>query len=410
MSVQRNKRAGKWETPLVRGWATALPAVRTQNRCGRVRPGDQATPPARHARPRDPAVPETLGEFIAEDWWPRYAIPNLAADTRRRYLEILRTHLLPRLGNYELQAITPLLVEDVRLQMARANVGAPTQRKVLMLLQGVLRRALVRGLIAANPVQVVDKPRQQPTRQPAPLPPNIVERIRARLRPRDAMLVSLLAYAGLRPSEDRSCRWGDVRDHTLHVLASKTHRERIVDLLAPLAEDLAQWRLMRGRPAADALIVPRPSGGEWTREDWANWRNRIWRPAAAAAGVTGDLRPYRLRCSFVCLLLWEGRSLTWVADQAGHSVATLAKHYAGVLAELEYAPRVRSGRGDPSGARRDLVCEPSANSRGDLTCAALRTCCKWPGWTMLGSNQRPPPCRGGALPAELIVLGAVTVA
>ena len=24
-------------------------------------------------------------------------------------------------------------------------------------------------------------------------------------------------------------------------------------------------------------------------------------------------------------------------------------------------------------------------------------------WTMLGSNQRPPPCRGGALPAELIV-------
>jgi hypothetical protein len=27
-------------------------------------------------------------------------------------------------------------------------------------------------------------------------------------------------------------------------------------------------------------------------------------------------------------------------------------------------------------------------------------------WTMLGSNQRPPPCRGGALPAELIVLGS----
>lgn len=26
-------------------------------------------------------------------------------------------------------------------------------------------------------------------------------------------------------------------------------------------------------------------------------------------------------------------------------------------------------------------------------------------WAMLGSNQRPPPCRGGALPAELIALG-----
>jgi hypothetical protein len=39
--------------------------------------------------------------------------------------------------------------------------------------------------------------------------------------------------------------------------------------------------------------------------------------------------------SFVSLLLWEGRSLTYVAEQAGHSVATLARHYAGTMRELE---------------------------------------------------------------------------
>jgi site-specific recombinase XerD len=54
--------------------------------------------------------------------------------------------------------------------------------------------------------------------------------------------------------------------------------------------------------------------------------------------VTGDLRVYRLRGSFVSLLLWEGRSLTAVADQAGHSVATLAKHYAGVLEDKPRPP------------------------------------------------------------------------
>src|SRR4051794_6444507 len=47
-----------------------------------------------------------LAEFMAEDWWPRYAIPNLADDTRRRYLEVRGKHLLPRLGDYELRAIT----------------------------------------------------------------------------------------------------------------------------------------------------------------------------------------------------------------------------------------------------------------------------------------------------------------
>jgi hypothetical protein len=57
----------------------------------------------------------------------------------------------------------------------------------------------------------------------------------------------------LRPIEDHGCTWGDLRDRTLHVFATKT---------------------------------------------------------------------------------------TYVAEQAGHSIATLARHYAGTLRELETKPRV----------------------------------------------------------------------
>lgn len=56
-------------------------------------------------------------------------IPNLAADTRRRYLEVWGTHLLPRVGDYELRAFTPMLVEDLRDQMVASGVSAPTVRK-----------------------------------------------------------------------------------------------------------------------------------------------------------------------------------------------------------------------------------------------------------------------------------------
>jgi hypothetical protein len=55
------------------------------------------------------------------------------------------------------------------------------------------------------------------------------------------------------------------------------------------------------------------------------------------------MRPYRLRGSFVSLLLWEGRSLAYVAEQAGHSIATLARHYAGTIRELEDRPRIPAG-------------------------------------------------------------------
>jgi integrase len=149
----------------------------------------------------------------------------LAEDTRRRYLEVWGTHLLPPLGDYELRAITPWLVEDFRADLERAKVGAPTVRKAMMLVQGMLRRAVVRGLIASNPVQSVGKPRQAPAQPPGPLAPEVVERIRAQMmtawsspsrgagrspeqlawwRARNATIVSLLAYGGLRPSEDRA--------------------------------------------------------------------------------------------------------------------------------------------------------------------------------------------------------------
>jgi hypothetical protein len=104
----------------------------------------------------------TLAEFVEEDWWPRYAIPNLADDTRRRYLELWGTHLLPRLGDYELRAFTSLLVEDFRDQLTRSRVPSQTVRQSLMLLQGILRRAVVRGLIPVNPVRDVPKPKQKP--------------------------------------------------------------------------------------------------------------------------------------------------------------------------------------------------------------------------------------------------------
>ena len=328
-----------------------------------------------------------LTQFMTDEWWPRYAIPNLATDTRRRYLEIWEHDLEPRIGGYPLNEIDPELVEDLRDQLAAQGLSPASQRKALLLLSGILKRAAVRGKIPANPVAMIQMPKAPPSLAPAPLAPETIERIRFGMltprtrkvpasgpgkrprrayeaaigspaeRQRNALIVSMLAYGGLRPFEDRASKWSDLRERTLHVVG-KRGRPRDVDLLPPLAQDLAEWRMVCGRPAADQLIVARPSGGQWTREDWSNWRTRVWRPAAIKAGVTGDLRPYRLRGSFVSLLLWSGEDLAYVAEQAGHSIATLAKHYAGVMKELRGQPRVpaadaiRKARDSASGQLR----------------------------------------------------------
>ena len=103
------------------------------------------------------------------------------SDTRRRYLEVWSAHLLPRLGEYELRADHADGRRGLpRTDDAERRSGAPTQRKALMLLQGILKRAVVRGTDACEPGAAGRQAQAAPTQLPQPLAPETVERIRAK--------------------------------------------------------------------------------------------------------------------------------------------------------------------------------------------------------------------------------------
>lgn len=220
------------------------------------------------------------------------------------------------------------------------------------LLQGILQRAVVWRRIQSNPVAAIKKPPLRRKRVVRPIAPKTVEALResllARRRLGDAALVSVLAYAGLRPGEALALQWRDVQDRTLIVeravalgdlKETKTGQTRSVRLLAPLAADLAEWRLACGRPTDFELVFPTRAGRLWADHDWRNWRKRIFTPAAEAAGL-GGFRPYDLRHSFVSLLLAEGRSVLEVAKQAGHSPTMALATYGHVIEELEGAEKL----------------------------------------------------------------------
>lgn len=317
---------------------------------------------------------ETLADF-AQEWWRLYAEPNLAAKTQAVYAGLWDRHVLRRLGGYELRRLTPQVIEGFQAELRAAGVGEPTILKTLALLQGMLRRAVVWQRIAANPVAAIKKPSQRRTRTVQALPPEKVEALRASLlahgAKRDATLVSLLAYAGLRPGEALALTWGDIGERTILVKHSlslgeiketKTGQVRTVKLLAPLAADLAEWRLARGRPAPGELVFPTRRGATWSDEDWRNWRRRVFQPAARAIGLEG-LRPYDLRHSFVSLLLAERRSLLEVARQAGHSPTMALNTYGHVIEELEDADKV-SAEAAIRRARAKLVRTTFARQHG----------------------------------------------
>ena len=163
------------------------------------------------------------------------------------------------------------------------------------------------------------------------------------------MLVELLGYQGLRPGEALALTDDEVRERTLLMESAisggeekdtKTHKSRTVRLLPrspPGSRPTSSPPARSGSPSAPGCF-PRPDGKPWLRTDYANWRRRTFRPAAKAAGLpVPPTRPYDLRHTFVSMLIQEGRTLAYVADQAGHSVEECARTYTHLFEEYHDA-------------------------------------------------------------------------
>lgn len=291
----------------------------------------------------EPAL--TVGEF-----WPTWlgdARSRLTRTTLQEYERIFRAHVAPRFAAVAMDGVRPRMVSQWRAGLLEAGVGVESIRRAMVLLQAMFTVAIEWGEASANPVSVVRKPRQGRKRAVAPLAPEAVELLRAELlrrgSPLSAALVSVLAYAGLRPGEALALEVRHVRDQTILVeqalsdgelKVQKTGRQyRTVDLLGILGDELRASMDATGALDPEALVFPRADGGVWRGDCWNNWRNRHFHPAAAAAGL-GRPRPYDLRHSFASLLIREQRtSIVELAEQLGHAPTMTLNTYAHVFAE-----------------------------------------------------------------------------
>jgi integrase len=312
---------------------------------------------------------ETLNRYVAETWAKTHAV-TLATKTARHYASLYDLHVAPFLGDLKLSELTPEVIGRWQAERVADGAGREAIRQAVKLLGNILQRAMEGGRIGRNPVRVVRKISPARRREVRPLAPATVEALRGASGARDATLISVLAYAGLRPQEALALRWGDVRERTILVERAvslgaekdtKTHAHRTVRLLAPLREDLLAWRMREGRPRDGALIFPGPEGRLWSKTTYDNWRKRAFDRACKAIGLAGA-RPYDLRHSFASLLLHEGRSVMYVARQLGHDARLTLTTYGHVIDELEDSPQIAAE--DAIRVARHTACVPGVSAHG----------------------------------------------
>jgi len=273
---------------------------------------------------------ETLRD-ATERWWTDHVESSVSQNTAMVYASAVDKHLLPRLGSVPIRDIHPSEVVALQHALREDGIGAAMTQKTLMVLSGIMRHSQLLGRIPSNPVGPVRIKQARRKRAIRPLAPETIEQMRALVlvhdRVREAALLSLLAYAGLRPGEAFALRWDCVGDRALIIehgradgslKATKTDRIRTVGLLPPVIEDLDAWRDAAPSSGAAGLLFPRRDGHVLRDADYQNWRRRQFGPVATEAGAV-EATPYTLRHSFASLLVQAGWNALEISHEMGNS-------------------------------------------------------------------------------------------
>ena len=204
--------------------------------------------------------------------------------------------------------------------------------------KAALANAVDLGWINTNPARGVELPKVLQPDKVFLSYPEVESLVRAAEkttgRVADAMMIELMAFAGLRPGEVvalqvqhvdlpsrriRIRRTATIDIHGAAIFGEPKHGERREVPIAPhLVPPLE--RLIEGKPAAAPLVDS--ARGQFINIH--NWRGRVWSKAVEAAGLGGrGLSPKALRHTAASMAIAAGADVKVVQRMLGHADASM---------------------------------------------------------------------------------------
>jgi integrase len=291
---------------------------------------------------------------------------DLSPQTERLYLGWLKAHVFEDLGHLPLIDIRPRRLKQWQDDRLAAGAGPAAIGKVQAVLSQIMDYAVLPyEYIEVNPVAALKRPAYR-KREHRWLVAEEVEKLRSWFihdgDQGSAVLVSILAYVGIRPQDALALEWSHVGEKLTViqkvtggkiVSGSKTGEghKRAVYVPEPVRADLEAWRL---ESSGAGLIFPRSVDGKpWTKDDWDNWRARRFKAKAAKqTGLGETLRPYDLRHTAATLYAAAGWTHVEIAHQQGNSPEESMRTYQHLIESAHGQPRrsvedwIRQARGE----------------------------------------------------------------
>jgi integrase len=278
----------------------------------------------------DPRDHHQLVEDVAAAWEASWL--DLEPKTKAGYKAILNRHVLSRWSGVQIGAVTPEAIQEWLNELAGQR-HANTVRRIYSVLRAVMKVAVERRYLLANPCDAVRLPRAPAAGigQRVILSVSEVTALAEAVTPRYRLLIYAAAYTGLRAGELGALRRRDVdplhgtlnveralKDVSGHHIfgPTKTAKARCVGMPRFLVEMFTEHLApLDGGP--DALVFRSPEGGPLRHH---NMYVREFKPAVRAVlpPEKHGLRFHDLRHTCASLLIAAGAHPKAIQEHLGH--------------------------------------------------------------------------------------------
>ena len=165
------------------------------------------------------------------EWLTNYVMPSAKQKTYSSYADVVRNHLIPKLGEYELQELTPLIVQRYvteLLQHGNLKNGNPlsanTVNTTISVIQGSLSTAHLIGLTEKYEMDKIKRPKakEKPVECFAPTEQKKIEQAVLTDKREKMKGIIICLYTGLRIGELLALEWSDIDFQKAELRVSKT--------------------------------------------------------------------------------------------------------------------------------------------------------------------------------------------